>query len=110
MRRTRILALLAAGALVLAACGSDDGGDSPTTTAGGDSPATTSGSTDDMDMDELTGLPVIDPFDVPEGDVAIAGSSTVFPLSTALMSLWEDEGGPGYSIDSIGSGGGFERF
>ncbi|NIR39740.1 MAG: hypothetical protein GWN07_28240, partial [Actinobacteria bacterium] len=41
---------------------------------------------------------------------AIAGSSTVFPLSTAVMSLWEDEGGPGYAIDSIGSGGGFERF
>lgn len=56
------------------------------------------------------GLPVIDPLDVPSGEVAIAGSSTVFPLSTAVMSLWEDEGGPGYPIDSIGSGGGFERF
>ena len=56
------------------------------------------------------GLPVIDPLDVPPGEVAIAGSSTVFPLSTAVMSLWEDEGGPGYPIDSIGSGGGFERF
>jgi phosphate transport system substrate-binding protein len=34
----------------------------------------------------------------------------VFPLSTEVLSKWQDEGGPSYAIDSIGSGGGFERF
>ncbi len=106
IRNPRLLAAVAALSLIVAACGGDGGGadGGATTTA---APTTTSGS---MDVNPLTGLPEIDPLDVPEGDVAIAGSSTVFPLSTAIMSLWEDEGGPGYAIDSIGSGGGFERF
>src|SRR5690606_2484061 len=57
------------------------------------------------------GLPRVDPIDVdPSEDVAIAGSSTVFPLATAILTRWIDEGGPEYSIDSIGSGGGFDRF
>ncbi|HEY7703475.1 MAG TPA: substrate-binding domain-containing protein [Acidimicrobiia bacterium] len=57
------------------------------------------------------GLPVIDPLEVDQSvDVAIAGSSTVFPLSVAVLSNWIDEGGPEYTIDSIGSGGGIERF
>jgi phosphate transport system substrate-binding protein len=106
--------MLAVSALVVAACGGSDSGDTTDTTES--APAATqpsataaaqsgsSGSASDL------GLPVIDPLDVPSGEVAIAGSSTVFPLSTAVMSLWEDEGGPGYPIDSIGSGGGFERF
>jgi len=122
----RWLAILAALMMVLAACGGDDtaadDGDDGTATTTTQAPATTtteamsddSGDTGDdgdmMDVDPNTGLPVIDPLDVPSGDVAIAGSSTVFPLSTAVISLWEDEGGPSYSIDSIGSGGGFERF
>ncbi len=64
---------------------------------------------EDSEMTDM-GLPVVDPLSVDAGDVAIAGSSTVFPLSTAVLSQWIDEGGPEYSIDSIGSGGGFERF
>ena len=117
----KLLAVLAALALVAAACGGDDDSaddDSGDTTAATTTPSETeagSGTDEDMDdeppgdMSDL-GLPVIDPLDVPEGDVAIAGSSTVFPLSTAVLSQWIDEGGPEYSIDSIGSGGGFERF
>ena len=110
----KTVALLAVSALVFAACGGTDSGDTTGTTASAPAatqPSTTAaaqsgsgGSASDL------GLPVIDPLDVPSGEVAIAGSSTVFPLSTAVMSLWEDEGGPGYPIDSIGSGGGFERF
>jgi phosphate transport system substrate-binding protein len=108
------IACAAAFALVLAACGGSDpdGAADATTPPVSD---TTQGETSTIpgdsngDASEL-GLPVIDPLDVPSGEVAIAGSSTVFPLSTAIMSLWEDEGGPGYPIDSIGSGGGFERF
>ncbi len=59
----------------------------------------------------MFGLPVIDPIDVDASvTLDIAGSSTVFPLSVAVVSLWEDEGGPPYEIASIGSGGGLERF
>ena len=102
----RVAALVLALALVAAACGDDDA--TPTTageTATTAAPATTGGMAEGM-----YGLPVVDPLDVPAGDIGIAGSSTVFPLSTAVMTRWIDEGGPQYSIDSIGSGGGFERF
>ena len=102
-------------AMILAACGSDDTSDTTaapaddvTTTEAMEEEATTT--TEAMAETGPFGLPIIDPLDVPAGDVLIAGSSTVFPLSTALISQWEDEGGPAYPIDSIGSGGGFERF
>jgi phosphate binding protein len=120
MKSSRVLALVAMLALVVAACGGDTtdstegGGDETTTTA--DDTDTTEGSTDtteEMVDEELSqwGLPVVDPLDVDPGvDVLIAGSSTVFPLSTAIVSQWRDEGGPEYTIDSIGSGGGLERF
>lgn len=116
MRFGRVIGLLAVLALVLAACGADTGADETTTTESSDAteaPDTTE-PMDDMpsaltgDVSDL-GIPVVDPLEV-EGDVLIAGSSTVFPLSVAVVELWADEGGPGYSIDSIGSGGGFERF
>lgn len=111
MRSRRFTALVAVLALALAACGGGDGDDTTTTTAG-DGGDTTTTSGDDMggETSDL-GLPIIDPIDVELGvDVGIAGSSTVFPLSTAVLSQWIDEGGPEYTIDSIGSGGGFERF
>lgn len=104
---TKFAVLLAAFALVVAAC-SDDSDDTPTTT-GADATTTTAGGDAGGDVSQW-GLPVIDPLDVGEGDVAIAGSSTVFPLSVAVIDQWIDEGGTPYSIDSIGSGGGFERF
>lgn len=84
---------------------------STTTTSTTAAPATTAapGTTAAAEVD--LGLPVIDPLEVdPAVDVAIAGSSTVFPLSVAVLSNWIDEGGPEYTIDSIGSGGGIERF
>jgi phosphate transport system substrate-binding protein len=118
MKFTRVFALLAILALVVAACGGDDEG-SDTTDAGDETATTAEGSTDtteemtdggDGEMSDL-GLPAVDPLDVdPSVTVNIAGSSTVFPLSTAIMTQWIDEGGPDYPIDSIGSGGGFERF
>lgn len=114
-----LAALFAVLALVLAACGSGDSTDTTgaevTTTAGPDEPGTTGEMTDttggtDGENSDL-GLPIIDPIDV-DGSVTldIAGSSTVFPLSVAVQTLWEDEGGPAYEIASIGSGGGLERF
>lgn len=55
-------------------------------------------------------LPVVDPLDI-TGDIVTAGSSTVFPLSEAMAARFEDEGyGGRITIDSIGSGAGFERF
>lgn len=52
----------------------------------------------------------IDPSQV-EGDIVSAGSSTVFPLSEAIVNLFEEEGYQGQvTVDSIGSGAGFERF
>ncbi len=55
-------------------------------------------------------LPEVDPLDV-TGDIITAGSSTVFPLSEAVAELFIDEGyGGNVTIDSIGTGAGFERF
>jgi len=45
------------------------------------------------------------------GAIVTAGSSTVFPLSERMKQRFEEEGFTGdITIDSIGSGGGFERF
>ncbi len=45
------------------------------------------------------------------GDIISAGSSTVYPLSEAVAELFIDEGyGGNITIDSIGTGAGFERF
>ncbi len=55
-------------------------------------------------------LPVVDPAAV-SGDVVSAGSSTIFPLAEVMAERFLDEGFAGQvTIDSIGSGGGFERF
>jgi phosphate transport system substrate-binding protein len=57
----------------------------------------------------LLTLPV-DPATV-DGDIAAAGSSTVFPLAERMKDEFEAAGYAGtLSIDSIGSGGGFQRF
>lgn len=55
-------------------------------------------------------LPAVDPLDYSDGSIVSAGSSTVFPLAERMGELWADAGGVAPSIDSIGSGGGFERF
>ncbi|MFP4346412.1 MAG: PstS family phosphate ABC transporter substrate-binding protein, partial [Anaerolineales bacterium] len=55
-------------------------------------------------------LPAVNPLDL-SGDVVTAGSSTVFPLAEAMAARFQDEGFSGQiTIDSIGSGGGYERF
>ena len=49
--------------------------------------------------------------DVVTGDIVTAGSSTVFPLSERMAEVFKNEGFTGnITIDSIGSGAGFERF
>lgn len=103
-RLTRMVALTAVVALVLAACGTDQGEGTATTMAGdGANPRALTGELSDL------GIPIVDPLEV-NGDILIGGSSTVFPLAVAVIEKWIDEGGLSYSVDSIGSGGGFERF
>lgn len=55
-------------------------------------------------------LPEVDPSTV-SGDIISAGSSTVFPLTEGMAVRFQDEGYKGnITIDSIGTGAGFERF
>jgi len=55
-------------------------------------------------------LPAVNPLEV-TGPIVTAGSSTVFPLSEAIAERFVDEGyADNLTIDSIGSGAGFERF
>ncbi|MBM3180049.1 MAG: PstS family phosphate ABC transporter substrate-binding protein [Chloroflexi bacterium] len=65
---------------------------------------------------EPTAAPTEDPMamyapDAVTGDIITAGSSTVFPLSERMAELFQQEGYTGnVTVDSIGSGAGFERF
>jgi len=55
-------------------------------------------------------LPEVNPL-VVTGDIITAGSSTVYPLTERMAERFEDEGYPDkITIDSIGTGAGFERF
>jgi phosphate transport system substrate-binding protein len=55
-------------------------------------------------------LPAVNPADY-SGDIAIAGSSTVYPLAERMADLFRQEGFAGeITIASVGTGGGFERF
>jgi phosphate transport system substrate-binding protein len=55
-------------------------------------------------------LPAVDVLSV-EGDIVTAGSSTVFPVTEAMAELFGEEGFAGeITVDSIGTGAGFERF
>ena len=102
MRRLLIGSLLIA-ALMLAACGGSDEEAGPA-----DEPATAK---ETMAAGEaMSSLPEVNPLEV-TGDIISAGSSTVFPLSEAMAERFKDEGyADNITIDSIGSGGGFERF
>jgi len=65
---------------------------------------------------EPTLAPTEDPMamyapDAVSGDIVTAGSSTVFPLSERMKQRFEEEGFSGnLTIDSVGTGAGFERF
>jgi phosphate transport system substrate-binding protein len=64
---------------------------------------------EEMPISQIS-LPEVDPSSV-AGDITSAGSSTVFPLSEAIQTLFESEGYTGqHTIASVGTGGGFERF
>lgn len=90
-----LIFVFAAMSMLLAACGA---------------PAPTSA------PQEINGPAVEDPMamyapDAVNGDVITAGSSTVFPLSERMAELFQQEGyTDNITVDSIGSGAGFERF
>jgi phosphate transport system substrate-binding protein len=55
-------------------------------------------------------LPMVDPAAF-NSDIIVSGSSTVYPLAEAMAIRFNQEGFPGnITIDSIGTGAGFERF
>ncbi len=101
--RRGLLVLFVITAFVLAACGGSEREAAPA-----DSPAREVQTAAGGDM--LDGLPEVNPLEV-TGDIITAGSSTVFPLSEAMAERFRDEGyAHNITIDSIGSGAGFERF
>ena len=112
-----LVMVLVVASLALAACG---GAEAPVAApqTGGEvaEPQTTTeeeaAPTEEAAEEEMSDgmLPMVDPAAV-SGDVVTAGSSTVFPLAEVMAERFEDEGFAGnITIDSIGSGGGFERF
>lgn len=77
------------------------------TTAAAEPTATTAAETTGG---ELVELPEVVPADV-TGSIIAAGSSTVYPLSEAVVDLFKSEGYAGeITVDSIGSGAGIDRF
>jgi len=108
MRQLSWLIAAVLAVLVLAACGGAEPAAAPAAEAvvteapaeeAAEAPAPTEGE-----------LPMVDPLTV-TGDIVTAGSSTVYPLSEAMAERFINEGYSGnITIDSIGSGAGFERF
>ncbi|SMO47778.1 PstS family phosphate ABC transporter substrate-binding protein [Halorubrum cibi] len=100
-RRRSLAALAGAGALALAGCTQSSGG------GGSDGGSGDDGSGDDGSGDDGSG----DGGDSLSGSINIAGSSTVFPLMSAVMEDFAEEH-PGIdpTISSTGSGGGFSNY
>jgi phosphate transport system substrate-binding protein len=94
-------------ALALAACGPSV---TPTAPPVVEPTATSAAVEEPATIDEPDEFAMYAPNAV-SGAIVTAGSSTVFPLSERMKQRFEEEGFTGQiTIDSIGSGGGFERF
>ncbi len=115
-RRFILVAITALLAIVLSACGQAAPAATPTTAqptvalptataptvpTEAQSPTEEAGATSGIETDPLKVT----------GDIVTAGSSTVYPLAERIAERFQDEGYSGtITIDSIGSGAGFERF
>ena len=105
----RLITLILAASILLAACGTAE------TTPVVDemeeiTPTETVVDPVEVITEEPGLLPAIDPAEY-SGDIIMAGSSTVYPLAEAMAIRFNQEGFAGnITIDSIGSGAGFERF
>ncbi|MCB8953247.1 MAG: PstS family phosphate ABC transporter substrate-binding protein [Ardenticatenales bacterium] len=108
-RKFFLFGIVAVLALMLAACGGNTTSEPQAAPTEAPAEPTTVPPTAEPAMDEGM-LPAVDPLEV-TGDIVTAGSSTVFPLSERMAERFQDEGYAGnITIDSIGSGAGFERF
>ena len=111
LRKVTILGVMAVSllALLLAACG---GGDDPTATPRPTNTPTTAApsmpdSTDDKMDAPATEMPTEAPADL-TGSIAIAGSSTVFPISEAMgEEFGKANSGVRVNVASTGTGAGF---
>ncbi|MCB0129938.1 MAG: PstS family phosphate ABC transporter substrate-binding protein [Caldilineaceae bacterium] len=105
--------ILVITALALAACGggkSEAPAEAPAAQEAAPAAEEAPAASEAVMVDGVMELPMVDPLTV-EGDIITAGSSTVFPLAEAVAEQFIDEGYAGnITIDSIGSGAGFERF
>lgn len=106
-----IFATLMIASMVLSACGT-----AAPATPTAEAPAATEEPTAAPATEEPTAEAPADSMamyapDAVTGDIVTAGSSTVFPLSERMKQRFEEEGFAGkITIDSIGTGAGFERF
>lgn len=99
-------------ALVMVACTGAPAPAAPTTAAPAEqAPAATEAPVAEPAAEgEMIMLPEVNPLEV-TGDIITAGSSTVFPLTEAIAERFINEGyGGNVTIDSVGTGAGFERF
>jgi phosphate transport system substrate-binding protein len=102
-----IASLAVITAMVLSACGPAATTQAPQATQ---APAATQAPESTPLPESKINLPEVVPADV-TGDIIVAGSSTVFPVTERMAELFQDEGFTGnITIDSIGTGAGFERF
>ncbi|NCB01385.1 MAG: PstS family phosphate ABC transporter substrate-binding protein [Spirochaetia bacterium] len=82
----------------------------PLTAGGSKEEITTDDAFGWVEKEMVNGLPGVNPLKV-TGNIVSAGSSTVFPLSERMAERFISEGYNGtITVDSIGSGAGFERF
>jgi phosphate transport system substrate-binding protein len=103
-----VLPLLLALSLLLSACAQQNATQVPETGAAAPAEPTIADASAEEVVEGL--LPEVNPGEV-TGNVITAGSSTVYPLSEAVVDLFKSEGYTGdVTIDSIGSGAGLERF
>lgn len=106
-----LLFFVVVSSLVLAACGG-----APAATEAPVVVEPTTAPVEPTATTEPTAVPTVDPLamylpDAVSGDIVTAGSSTVFPLSERMKQRFEEEGFTGnLTVDSIGTGAGFERF
>ena len=103
VRISRLIALFAVLALVLAACG--DGAEDTTTTAGTEEPSTTAAPAEPTTSGEGGGGGDL------SGSIVVSGSSTVEPISARVGEAF-DAANPGVatSVEGPGTGDGFARF
>lgn len=111
-----IFSIMVLAALLISACGSSATTVAPTAAPAEptQAPAPTATQAAEVSMPESgVGLPEVDP-GMLSGNIIIAGSSTVFPLTERMADRFKEEGFTEdkgkITIDSIGSGAGFERF